>query len=214
MTVDDEGGHCVPRRMVWAVNAGWFPDPSGQPGQRYYDGQRWTQHFVPTPPPSVAAPSAVAVAVSSGGGANHALHLILTILSCGLWVPIWILCAVFSGSSGTSVAVGGGPGGVTVSKRSRTPLIVAGVVLGLIVLGNVAQHPWLLVVLVLLVGAGGFFFWKQKTAAELKAHELREQYRRDVLAARADHQARLYAEGDPEGIYGQYPPPPNTGVNL
>jgi hypothetical protein len=24
------------------VNAGWFPDPSGQPGQRYYDGQRWT----------------------------------------------------------------------------------------------------------------------------------------------------------------------------
>ena len=30
---------------------GWFPDPSGQPGQRYYDGQQWTQQFVPTPPP-------------------------------------------------------------------------------------------------------------------------------------------------------------------
>ena len=21
-----------------AMNAGWFPDPSGQPGQRYFDG--------------------------------------------------------------------------------------------------------------------------------------------------------------------------------
>ena len=26
------------------MNAGWFPDPSGQPGQRYYDGQRRTVH--------------------------------------------------------------------------------------------------------------------------------------------------------------------------
>lgn len=191
------------------MTAGWFPDPGGQPGQRYYDGQRWTPHFVPTPPPSVAAPSAVAVAVSSGGGANHGLHLVLTLLSCGLWLPIWILCAIFSGSSGASVAVGGGAGGVNVSTRSRTPLIVAGVVLGLIVLGNVAQHPWLLLVLVAMAGVGGFLFWKHKTAADLKAHALREQYRRDVLAARADHETRLYAEGDPEGVYGRYPPPPN-----
>ena len=31
--------------------AGWHPDPSGQPGQRYYDGQRWTEHFAPPPAP-------------------------------------------------------------------------------------------------------------------------------------------------------------------
>src|SRR5258707_3794589 len=45
------GHHRPPRRPPKAgvrVNAGWFPDPTGQPGQRYYDGQRWTQHFVPT----------------------------------------------------------------------------------------------------------------------------------------------------------------------
>jgi Protein of unknown function (DUF2510) len=47
------------------VNAGWFPDPSGQPGQRYFDGQRWTQHFVPTPPPSASPPPSVAVAVGT-----------------------------------------------------------------------------------------------------------------------------------------------------
>jgi NAD(P)-dependent dehydrogenase (short-subunit alcohol dehydrogenase family) len=61
------------------MNAGWFPDPSGQPGQRYFDDQRWTQHFVPTPPPSAPAPPAVAVAVSSGGGPNHALHAVLDV---------------------------------------------------------------------------------------------------------------------------------------
>lgn len=72
--------------------AGWYPDPGGQPGQRYHDGLRWTQHFAPTPPsvPPPPAP-AVAVAVSTGGGTNHGLHAVLTLLSCGLWLPIWIL---------------------------------------------------------------------------------------------------------------------------
>ena len=89
--------------------AGWFPDPSGQPGQRYYDGQRWTQHFVPTPPPSAPAPPpSVAVAVSSGGGANHALHAVLTFLSCGLWLPIWILAAIFGGGRSNDDEGGGG----------------------------------------------------------------------------------------------------------
>jgi hypothetical protein len=39
----------------------------------------------------MGAPPAVAIAVSSGGGPNHALHAVLTFLSCGLWLPIWIL---------------------------------------------------------------------------------------------------------------------------
>jgi Domain of unknown function (DUF4352)/Protein of unknown function (DUF2510) len=33
--------------------AGWYPDPSGVPGKRYFDGARWTQHYnrPPTKPP-------------------------------------------------------------------------------------------------------------------------------------------------------------------
>lgn len=27
--------------------AGWYPDPSGAPRQRYFDGYDWTQHFHP-----------------------------------------------------------------------------------------------------------------------------------------------------------------------
>jgi hypothetical protein len=28
---------------------GWYPDPSGGPGQRYFDGQQWT---IAVPPPA------------------------------------------------------------------------------------------------------------------------------------------------------------------
>ena len=28
---------------------GWYPDPSGAPGQRYFDGQQWTTHAPPAP---------------------------------------------------------------------------------------------------------------------------------------------------------------------
>jgi hypothetical protein len=42
-----------------AVSAppGWLPDPSGQPGLRYWDGQRWTEHThgsAPATPAEVA----------------------------------------------------------------------------------------------------------------------------------------------------------------
>ena len=191
------------------VQSGWYPDPSGQPGQRYHDGQRWTKHFTPAPPPmSAPAPApSVAVAVSSGGGTSHALHLILTILTCGLWLPIWILVAIFgSGGGSTAVAVGGA-GGVNVGTRNNTPLMVGGVFLGLVVLGAAIQHPLLFIPLFLLAGAGGFFFWKQKTAKEAKELELREQYRRDVVANRADYENRLWHQGDPRGTYGRYLPP-------
>lgn len=29
-------------------------------------------------------------------GANHLLHLVLTLLTCGLWLPVWFLVALSS----------------------------------------------------------------------------------------------------------------------
>jgi hypothetical protein len=37
---------------------------------------------------------------------NHGLHLVLTILTCGMWLPVWILVAIVD--SGSSVAIGNG----------------------------------------------------------------------------------------------------------
>ncbi|WP_278266147.1 hypothetical protein [Nocardia sp. AG03] len=28
-------------------------------------------------------------------GTNHGLHLVLTLLTCGLWLPVWIILAIF-----------------------------------------------------------------------------------------------------------------------
>ena len=39
--------------------AGWYPDPSGAQGTRWWDGQRWTDHTqqaTPTPAPVATAP--------------------------------------------------------------------------------------------------------------------------------------------------------------
>jgi hypothetical protein len=38
-----------------SVPAGWFPDPSGQARQRYWDGQRWTDHLDPGSPGPTAS---------------------------------------------------------------------------------------------------------------------------------------------------------------
>jgi hypothetical protein len=56
----------------------------------------------------MGAPPAVALAVSSGGGPNHALHAVPTFVSCGLWLPIWILVAIFSNWGSSAVVASGG----------------------------------------------------------------------------------------------------------
>ncbi len=156
---------------------------------------------IATPAPSVA------VAVS-GGGTNHALHLVLTVLSCGMWLPIWILIAIFEsvGRPSASVAVGG-PGGTSVSTRRPGTLIVGGVFIALVILGQAAAHPWLFVPIFLLAGAGGAFFWKQKVAKDAQKLEVLENYRRDVVAHRADTENKFAQEDDPRGTYGDFPPP-------
>jgi hypothetical protein len=86
-----------------AAAPGWHPDPTGAPLMRYHDGVQWTAHTAPAMPPPqyhapapVAAPAqAVAVAVNTGAGPNHALHAVLTLVTCGLWLPVWILVAIF-----------------------------------------------------------------------------------------------------------------------
>lgn len=90
---------------------GWFPDPSGAPHQRYFDGAKWTDHTAPYAAPAAQQPTAqanssVAVAISTGGrGVNHLLHFVLTILTGGLWLFVWIPLAIFGGRNGKATAV-------------------------------------------------------------------------------------------------------------
>ncbi len=70
--------------------SGWYPDPSGAPGQRYWDGTAWTEHFAP-----VAMQRAHPLTYVEGP--NHALHFILTLLTfplCGGWAWVWLIIAI------------------------------------------------------------------------------------------------------------------------
>jgi hypothetical protein len=88
--------------------AGWYPNPSGAPGQRYFDGRDWTAHHRPEPPISMPLPAQpmhppvpmhpvpmpTTVVVT---GPNHALHAVLTLLTfwaCGGWAWIWLIVAL------------------------------------------------------------------------------------------------------------------------
>lgn len=104
------------------VPAGWYPDPDNAsgfrygsvPSMRYFDGIQWTENRAPmqrtqqgqqgqqapqqpiiiaqqiAPPPSPHV-------VVYNNGTNHGLHLVLTILTCGMWLPIWIIVAIVNG---------------------------------------------------------------------------------------------------------------------
>ena len=216
---------------------GWYPDPSGQPGQRYFDGLRWTPHFAPHAPAAPAPAVAVAVANAGGGGFGgsvHVLHAMLTFLSCGLYLPIWIICIIIDAvsasnrRSATAVSLGGAP--VYPSpvqpvygppRPIQTPQVPAAAPVNsgkvvAIVLGAVVGVFFGLILLGLCVEHPWLLIVMTPgsiAAAMLfwrhRNNKLQvfERYRRDVVAHRADTENKLSQEGDPRGTYGDFPPP-------
>jgi len=77
---------------------------------QWYHPQWWTEHqtqaaqvVVPQDyyqPPYVAEPRQVpldyaVVAAVPIGGCNHAGHAVATVLTCGAWLPIWVIAGLF-----------------------------------------------------------------------------------------------------------------------
>jgi Protein of unknown function (DUF2510) len=46
---------CLPRNLAGAPKAGWYPDPAGSGGQRYWNGRQWSD----LPPRDVGGPPAM-----------------------------------------------------------------------------------------------------------------------------------------------------------
>lgn len=173
--------------------AGWYPDPSGAPGQRYFDGQQWTHHVPPAPPQpaivinnTVGAPLPLVVTT----GPNHALHLILTLLTFGMWLPVWLIVAI---AGHRRVYVAGQP------TRSKAGLIFGGVLGGLFLLRLAITYWPVFLGLVALAGLGYLGYRAYERAVDRRAEQAK-------IAARGDAQHRAFMSGDSFGIYGQYPP--------
>lgn len=66
--------------------SGWPPGPSGTQGNPHWNG---TRHAGGGAAPSTAADDDPVWAARSSGP-NHAVHLVLTIGTCGLWLPVWL----------------------------------------------------------------------------------------------------------------------------
>lgn len=122
------------------------------------------------------------VAVADGGP-NHLLHLILTVMTFGLWAPIWLLITVTHGTSGRAAA------------------IIAGAVAGVVLLVLLASHPLTMLPVALVAGGGYAGYWLYQRAGERAAEEV-------DLAERAEVQNRAARMGHPRGTYGDFPPAP------
>lgn len=87
-----------PAPVPAATPAGWYPHPTERPVTlRWWDGKTWTDQVSPLPAPQVrmAAPMPAYMARPQYvGGLSTGQHIIfgaVTLLTCGLFAPFWIL---------------------------------------------------------------------------------------------------------------------------
>jgi hypothetical protein len=157
---------------------------------RYFDGTQWTIVAPPPPPPpsivinnNVAAPAPV-VATNRP---NYALHIVLTVLTCGLWLPVLLIVAI----SSHRVRVG----------RESIPIgnFIGAVFLGLLFLGLVVAYWQVFLGLagVAILAIVGFSMYGRRLGR--RADQAK-------IAGRADAQNQAFMSGDSSGVYGQYPP--------
>lgn len=201
---------------------GWFPDPSDPTIQRYFDGVAWTSHTLPveiSAPPSMSATvpqqqvvvnntigSQPVVTVSSGP--NHALHLILTLMTCGFWLPIWIIVSIF----GRRVDVLGDASRVTTETPNRrvNPWLIAAAIFmfpfAVTAISVLDYRPALMGVFWLFVVASVVFI-----ISRVNAERKRRQHNIARIATRADTQHNETLRGDPHGTYGLFPPAVDPG---
>lgn len=75
--------------------AGWYPI-DGQ--QRYWDGSHWTEHYAPLQLSESPASTQSQVVVESRKmyKTSHAFHLIMSIITFGFWLPIWLIMGIYN----------------------------------------------------------------------------------------------------------------------
>ena len=69
---------------------GWYPDPGGSGGQRWWDGARWTEHVNAGPPPGPVAGPAAGPAPVQPRYPQKRWHLPLLVGLAVVWFLVWV----------------------------------------------------------------------------------------------------------------------------
>lgn len=74
------------------IAPGWYPDAQGT--LRWWDGTQWTAHVASHQGVVTQMPPTVIVHQDRGKPVNHVLHAILSVVTVGLWLPVWLIVAI------------------------------------------------------------------------------------------------------------------------
>lgn len=80
-------------RQATPAGPGWYADPNGLPTLRWWDGHTWTDQLAPMQQ-QAPEPREQIIVTKSPMRTSHGLHLFLTIITCGLWLPVWFLLTI------------------------------------------------------------------------------------------------------------------------
>lgn len=76
------------------IPAGWYQDGIDPHGVvRWWDGHQWTDYREDRRAHPAYAQHVI-VHQDRGKKVNHVLHAILTVLTAGLWLPVWLIVAI------------------------------------------------------------------------------------------------------------------------
>lgn len=73
---------------------GWYPCPFGDPAWfRWFDGRAWSAEHVRRRVPAAPVPAVPREYRVIYRPPNHGFHAAMSILTIGLWVPVWMFNA-------------------------------------------------------------------------------------------------------------------------
>lgn len=200
---DGELAASAPVRGAWIMMLltppGWYPDPSGARWLRFWNGCGWTGHLSPAPPhPPAVFVNAVAPPapfVRSTHANYTALYFVLTLVSCGLFLPVWLLVVVIDHYTAPTRSC---HRGFVSAHRFLTMFGTVYAVLFAVADWKVAL--WIAIVSV-VVSLFAIAIGRPRRVKKMWREE------RDALSARADWEHRALMSGDQRvGTFGRFQP--------
>jgi len=173
---------------------GWYPDPSGAASVRYWDGARWTNYRSAPTPPQMSAPHPMYVV----SGPNHAVHLILSLVTCGMWLPVWLIIALVDHRTVRVV----NPGRQSFTAAHPVLVVFGGLFGVLIVIAY-----WRVALPLAVIGLIAWGVVVAIRRSQRQAQQCRQAQAQ--VAARADIEHQALMRGDLRtGTFGQFQPAP------